>query len=114
MTFIDDIIQSGEITLIILAILSAEALLDEELFVMLPRHSKLVAPRRTSLTIVEAAALPLILPTSAHGLRRRIAAEFAIDLPRPRDYYASRFQADFRGYQERIWEVLRQEMQGAL
>ena len=55
---------------------SVEALLEEELFVMLPRHSALVAPRRTSLTIAEAAALPLILPTGSHGLRRRIAAEF--------------------------------------
>ncbi len=55
---------------------SVEALLDEELFVMLPRHSTLVAPRRSSLTIAEAAALPLILPTGTHGLRRRIAAEF--------------------------------------
>jgi LysR family tcuABC transcriptional regulator len=35
-----------------------------------------VAPRRSSLTIAEAAALPLILPTGSHGLRRRIAAEF--------------------------------------
>ncbi len=56
--------------------MSVEALLEEELFVMLPKHSRLVAPRRTSLTIAEAAALPLILPTSTHGLRRRIAAEF--------------------------------------
>lgn len=56
--------------------LSVDALLDEELFVMLPRGSALVAPRRTSLTIAEAAALPLILPTSTHGLRRRIATEF--------------------------------------
>lgn len=55
---------------------SVESLLDEELFVMLPRHSTLVAPRRASLTTAEAAALPLILPTGAHGLRRRIAAEF--------------------------------------
>jgi LysR family tcuABC transcriptional regulator len=55
---------------------SIDALLEEELFVMLPRHSTLVAPRRTSVTIAEAAALPLILPTSTHGLRRRIAAEF--------------------------------------
>lgn len=55
---------------------TVEALLEEELFVMLPRHSTLVAPRRTSLSIAEAAALPLILPTSTHGLRRRIAAEF--------------------------------------
>jgi len=55
---------------------TVEPLLEEELFVMLPKHSALVAPRRTSLTIAEAAALPLILPTSMHGLRRRIAAEF--------------------------------------
>jgi LysR family tcuABC transcriptional regulator len=55
---------------------TVEPLLDEELFVMLPKHSALVPPRRTSLTIAEAAALPLILPTGTHGLRRRIAAEF--------------------------------------
>ena len=55
---------------------SVEPLLDEELFVMLPKHSTLVAPRRTSLAIAEAAALPLILPTGTHGLRQRIAAEF--------------------------------------
>lgn len=52
-----------------------EALLEEELFVMLPRHSTLVALRRTSLTLAEAAALPLVLPTGTHGLRRRIATE---------------------------------------
>jgi LysR family transcriptional regulator, regulatory protein for tcuABC len=51
-------------------------LLEEDLFVMLPRHSALVAARRTSLPIAKAAALPLILPTGAHGLRRRISAEF--------------------------------------
>jgi LysR family tcuABC transcriptional regulator len=56
--------------------LAVEPLLDEELFVMLPKHSTLVPARRTSLTIAEAAALPLILPTSEHGLRRRIATEF--------------------------------------
>lgn len=55
---------------------SVDALLEEELFVMLPRHSSLVPAWRTSISIVEAAALPLILPTGAHGLRRRIAAEF--------------------------------------
>ena len=54
---------------------SVEPLLEEELFVMLPRHSALVPPRRTSLTLAQAAALPLVLPTMAHGLRRRIAAE---------------------------------------
>lgn len=55
---------------------AVETLLDEELFVMVPQHSGLVAPRRTSITLAEAAALPLILPTGGHGLRRRIAAEF--------------------------------------
>ena len=55
---------------------SIDLLLEEELFVLLPRHSALVAARRKSVTIAEAAALPLILPTGEHGLRRRIAAEF--------------------------------------
>jgi len=55
---------------------TADPLVEEELFVMLPRHSALVPRRRTSVTIAEAAALPLILPTGAHGLRRRISAEF--------------------------------------
>lgn len=55
--------------------LTAEALLEEELFVILPKHSKLVPAKRTSITLAEAAALPLILPTTTHGLRRRIAAE---------------------------------------
>lgn len=56
--------------------LTATPLLDEELFVLLPANSKLVQRRRTSVTIAEAAALPLVLPTGTHGLRRRIAAEF--------------------------------------
>ena len=55
---------------------SIDVLLEEELFVILPQDSKLVPLRRTSLTLAEAAALPLILPTGEHGLRRRIAAEF--------------------------------------
>lgn len=56
--------------------LTSVPLLEEELFVMLPRESTLVAKRRTGITIAEAASLPLILPTSTHGLRRRISAEF--------------------------------------
>jgi LysR family tcuABC transcriptional regulator len=56
--------------------LTATPLLDEELFVLLPSSSTLVSLDRTSLTIQEAAELPLILPTSTHGLRRRIATEF--------------------------------------
>jgi len=55
--------------------LGVEPLLEEELFVILPKHSKLVPQRRGTLTLAEAAALPLILPTGSHGLRRRIAAE---------------------------------------
>jgi NitT/TauT family transport system ATP-binding protein len=48
--------------------------------------------------------------TAAPG---RIAAEFAIDLPRPRDYYQSRFEPSFRDLQGRIWEVLRLQMEKA-
>ncbi len=44
----------------------------------------------------------------------RIAADFPIDLPRPRDYYGSRFEPRFRDLQGRIWEILRREMQGVL
>ena len=74
--------QLGQLDLVILfsrdAIpeLVAEPLVEEELFVLLPTHSPLVAERRVKLSIAEAAALPLILPTSMHGLRRRITAEF--------------------------------------
>jgi LysR family tcuABC transcriptional regulator len=56
--------------------LSVEPLLVEELFLMIPEHSKLVPRQRTSVSLAEAAAIPLILPTSSHGLRQRIATEF--------------------------------------
>jgi LysR family tcuABC transcriptional regulator len=56
--------------------LDATPLLEEELFVLLPESSKLVPANRTSITVAEIAALPLILPTSSHGLRRRVVAEF--------------------------------------
>jgi LysR family transcriptional regulator, regulatory protein for tcuABC len=74
--------QTGQLDLVVLfardAIpeLVADPLVDEELFVLLPTHSRLVAERRVKLSIAEAAQLPLILPTSIHGLRRRIVAEF--------------------------------------
>jgi LysR family tcuABC transcriptional regulator len=62
--------------------LDAEPLLEEELFVVLPSHSPMVARRRTAITLEEASRLPLILPTAAHGLRRRVASEFeSRDLP---------------------------------
>lgn len=56
--------------------LTVEPLLEEDLFVILPAASTLVPPGRTSLTMAEVAALPLILPSPGHGLRRRIALEF--------------------------------------
>jgi len=56
--------------------LPCEPLVEEELFVMLPEDSDLVAPRRVKLSCEETANLPLILPTGIHGLRRRITAEF--------------------------------------
>ena len=74
--------QTGQLDLVILFArdtipeLVADPLVDEELFVLLPTHSKLIAQRRVKVSIAEAAQLPLILPTSMHGLRRRIVAEF--------------------------------------
>jgi LysR family transcriptional regulator, regulatory protein for tcuABC len=56
--------------------LSIEPLMVEELFLIIPERSALVAKGRTSISIAEAAELPLILPTGSHGLRQRIAAEF--------------------------------------
>ncbi len=56
--------------------LDVEPLLEEELFVILPARSNLVPHDRSSLSLDEVAALPLILPSPGHGLRRRIALEF--------------------------------------
>lgn len=56
--------------------LSAEALLHEELFVIVAADNPLVPAGRTSLSLQEVAGLPLILPSPGHGLRRRIALEF--------------------------------------
>lgn len=56
--------------------LDATPLLEDELFLLLPESSPLVPANRTSITVTEVAALPLILPTSTHGLRRRVVAEF--------------------------------------
>lgn len=56
--------------------LTIEPLMVEELFLMVPEHSELVQAGQKSISIAEAATLPLILPTGSHGLRQRIAAEF--------------------------------------
>lgn len=56
--------------------LDATALLEEELFVLFPQSSPYAPVGRASMTVAEVAELPLILPTSTHGLRRRVVAEF--------------------------------------
>ncbi|QDL38659.1 LysR substrate-binding domain-containing protein [Rhodoferax sediminis] len=52
-----------------------EPLLDEEVFVILPGNTKLVAPRKKSLTLKETAALPMVLSTPSHALARRFMLE---------------------------------------
>ncbi|MCS6877850.1 MAG: LysR substrate-binding domain-containing protein [Geminicoccaceae bacterium] len=52
-----------------------EPLFEEELFVIVPRDSRLVPRGRTSLALAEVARLPMILPTARHGLRQRVTAE---------------------------------------
>lgn len=54
---------------------AAQPLVDETLVVVLPPVSKLVPARRRTLTLAEACRLPLIMPTSSHGLRRRVDIE---------------------------------------
>ncbi len=63
--------------------------------------------------IEEAVAMAdrVLVMTAAPG---RLAADFPVDLPRPRDYYRSRFEPRFREIQERIWDILRREMEGVL
>jgi len=54
----------------------ATPLLTEELFVLAPAGSPLIPNDRKSLSLAEVAALPIILPTSSHGLRRQIDSSF--------------------------------------
>jgi NitT/TauT family transport system ATP-binding protein len=39
----------------------------------------------------------------------RILGMFDVPLPRPRDYYRSRFEDGFRDLQRRVWDLIRQE-----
>ena len=55
--------------------LTAENLMVEELFLILSADSDILRGRDT-VTMAEAAKIPLILPTAKHGLRRRIEVEF--------------------------------------
>jgi len=50
-------------------------LLDEDIFVVVPNDSPLVPRDRQSLTLEEAAALPMVLSTTTHNVRRRFMAE---------------------------------------
>lgn len=52
-----------------------EPLLEEELFVIVSKDSRLVAPGRTDILLHELPTLPLIMPSPGHGLRRRIELE---------------------------------------
>jgi NitT/TauT family transport system ATP-binding protein len=52
----------------------------------------------------------VLVMTAAPG---KIAAVFDIDLPRPRDYYRSRFLPSFHGLQEQIWDILRRQLETA-
>jgi len=56
--------------------LVTEPLLDEELFVTLPRGSRLVAAHDRRLGMERIAGLPLVLPSDTHGLRHHINREF--------------------------------------
>ncbi|PWC39794.1 LysR substrate-binding domain-containing protein [Azospirillum sp. TSO35-2] len=56
--------------------LESTPLLEEELFVVFPESSGYASPERTEISVAEVAQIPLILPTNAHGLRRRVVAEF--------------------------------------
>ncbi|QDL38601.1 LysR substrate-binding domain-containing protein [Rhodoferax sediminis] len=55
---------------------TVEPLLEEEVFLVVPVDSKLVPPERESLTLAEVAALPLVLASPGHNLRRRLNVEF--------------------------------------
>ena len=56
--------------------LRVEPLFIEELFVIVADHSGLIPAHVKAVTIEDVSEMPLILPTSSHGLRQRIEAEF--------------------------------------
>ncbi|SFI14130.1 LysR substrate-binding domain-containing protein [Albimonas pacifica] len=79
---IDQMIRQRQLDLAVLfsADLSSEfavsPLMVEELFVIVAADGDLVPPGRETLTIEEVSRFPLIMPTSVHGLRKRVAIEF--------------------------------------
>lgn len=56
--------------------LTLEPLLEEEVFLLIPAGSALVPAGRESITLDEAAALPLVMASPGHNLRRRLMVEF--------------------------------------
>lgn len=80
--YLEDLARSGQLDVAILfsktaaSELSVEPVLEEELYVIVPKGSALVPEDKATLTLAETAALPLILPSPGYGLRRLIAAEF--------------------------------------
>ena len=56
--------------------LTYEPLLDEEVFLIVPADSRLLPRRKKSITLTEAASLPLVLSSPQHNLRHRIMLEF--------------------------------------
>jgi len=79
---IDQLIQQNQLDLAVLFAgnlsenLTIEPILVEELFLFLKEDSDFLPANRTSVTMAEVAGLPLIVPTSSHGLRKRISVEF--------------------------------------
>jgi LysR family transcriptional regulator, regulatory protein for tcuABC len=55
--------------------LTYEPLLEEEVFVVVPKDSPLVPADKHSLTVAEVAALPLVLSSAHHNIRRKIMLE---------------------------------------
>jgi LysR family tcuABC transcriptional regulator len=53
-----------------------EALLDEDVVVIVPEGSPLIPAANVAVTLAEASALPLVLSSPHHSLRRRIMFEF--------------------------------------
>ena len=53
-----------------------EPLLEEDVFVIVPADTHLVPATKTALTLAELAALPLVMSSPLHNVRRRLALEF--------------------------------------
>jgi LysR family tcuABC transcriptional regulator len=56
--------------------LSCDPLFEEDVFIILPADSAIVPREKTSLTLAEVVALPLVLSSPQHNLRRRLMLEF--------------------------------------